>query len=582
MNPYFTHLYQVSSNGGGALTQSDFITFLKKSGLGKQDLSSVWKCCVITGAEVSREEFCVAMGAVGVLQASPNSPVTREYVLGVMSGGGALPVPAFEGVPRPSPPAPAASSLGGGGPSFSISPDDQEKYNRIFASTDTDGDGFVLGGEAVALFTKSGLEKGVLKSIWSLSDLDKDNRLDHPEFCVAMHLVVSLSKRGMQLPTTLPPELVPASKVHLVAPSSDAGAAALPPPPAAAPAIPAQSFKAMSLDDAFSSASIDIGLPVPAPAPPAHVVEPTPPPVVVEAAPPLPPPTAPITPPTSSYSPEQSPSSHAFAPAPVVPAAAPAPAPSYSVAQQQPSYPTGSASGGSSPPHPTVAAVAGDLEAAMSSQVRRENVLLEAKRDMVSGAAGDLRRLEQERNVFLGQVERLRAACAEEDGEYAGIVGKIEAVRKEIAGLRGVELKSSAGYEERVTRKVEAKGVLATLVATLVAEGGRAEELEGELRALVEKALGQELGAARLATGAAQLQGVAQQHGTAAEGAEEGAAALRLALTASQARVRALEGERGALEAKLKSAGVNFEAATQALVQAERDLDTAKARHLER
>jgi len=229
-----------------------------------------------------------------------------------------------------------------------------------------------------------------------------------------------------------------------------------------------------------------------------------------------------------------------------------------------------------------VAAVAGDLEAAMSSQVKRENGLLDAKRDMVSGAAGDLKRLEQERNVFLGQVERLKAACAEEDGEYAGIVGRIEAVRKEIAGLRGVELKSSAAYEERVTRKVEAKGVLATLVATLVAEGGRAEELEGELRALVEKALGQELGAARLATGAAQLQGVAQQHGTAAEGAEEGAAALRLALAASQARVKALEGERGALEARLVSAGVNFEAATQTLVQAERDLDRAKARHLER
>jgi len=485
------------------------------------------------------------------------------------------PLPVFDGVPAPSP----------GGGTFSISQEDQEKYNRIFASTDMDGDGYVTGSEAVALFTKSGLDKGTLKAIWSMSDIDKDNRLDHAEFSVAMHLVVSLSKRGKTLPPTLPPELLP--------PGKSLGVGNLPAPPQPIQPQPeASSFKSMSLDDALSSASIDIGLPVirPTPqepqvpppttttfqtdplvvpaAPPAVALQP---PAMSTAAPPSLPPSAPT--PYASFYAETAPKE----------AAAPPPAgPSTVVFTDTHSSQQQQFAGGATQNHPLLSTVAADLELAMSSQIKRENVLLEGKRDLVSAAAGDLKRLEQERNVFLGRVERLKHSCAEEDAEFAQLGAKIEAMRRELGSLRGEEVKLSGEFQEKAVRKVETRGVLATLVAAVMAEGGRAEGIEGELRGLAERAWGKELAAQSCRTAGAELGGLAGQHNTASEGLEEGITALRQALSAAQVRTRALEQEKVSLEENLIAAGIKYESASQELQAAEKKLVAAKARHMER
>lgn len=58
----------------------------------------------------------------------------------------------------------------------------------------------------------------ILKEIWILSDIDQDGNLDFPEFCVAMHLVVGVSKRGLSVPPTLPTALIPQAKAHLFPP----------------------------------------------------------------------------------------------------------------------------------------------------------------------------------------------------------------------------------------------------------------------------------------------------------------------------------------------------------------------------
>eukprot|EP00946_MAST-07B_sp_MAST-7B-sp1_P004717 g4717.t1 len=52
----------------------------------------------------------------------------------------------------------------------------------------------------------------VLSNIWRLSDVSMDNLLSLDEFCVAFHLIVLVSRRGMALPAQLPAELVAVAK----------------------------------------------------------------------------------------------------------------------------------------------------------------------------------------------------------------------------------------------------------------------------------------------------------------------------------------------------------------------------------
>lgn len=58
---------------------------------------------------------------------------------------------------------------------------------------------------------KSKLPNSVLGKIWKLSDIDKDGFLDDDEFALAMHLI-RVKIDGHDLPTELPPHLVPPSK----------------------------------------------------------------------------------------------------------------------------------------------------------------------------------------------------------------------------------------------------------------------------------------------------------------------------------------------------------------------------------
>ena len=198
------------------------MTLLKTSGIPVPVLREIWMLANTRGGTaLNRSEFSLALRAVGAAQAG----AVPSLELLMSSVGAPLPAPLFEGIaafvaaPASSSvaTAPAAGSRHGAGASYAIGAADQAKYDAIFSTTDADRDGFISGGEAVALFLKSGLEKSVLKAIWTLSDLDRDQRLDHLEFCVAMHLVVSLSKRGMALPAELPRELVPSAKAHFMA-----------------------------------------------------------------------------------------------------------------------------------------------------------------------------------------------------------------------------------------------------------------------------------------------------------------------------------------------------------------------------
>lgn len=46
-----------------------------------------------------------------------------------------------------------------------------------------------------------------LRQIWELSDADGDSKLSLAEFCIGMHLIVCVSKKGLAIPATVPRNL---------------------------------------------------------------------------------------------------------------------------------------------------------------------------------------------------------------------------------------------------------------------------------------------------------------------------------------------------------------------------------------
>lgn len=54
------------------------------------------------------------------------------------------------------------------------------------------------------------------RSVWELSDIDKDGMLDMDEFSVAMYLCRQ-SQSGFPIPAELPADVVPPSKRYLAA-----------------------------------------------------------------------------------------------------------------------------------------------------------------------------------------------------------------------------------------------------------------------------------------------------------------------------------------------------------------------------
>ncbi|KAF2826289.1 hypothetical protein CC86DRAFT_292976 [Ophiobolus disseminans] len=94
------------------------------------------------------------------------------------------------------------------GSDWLISPQEKSSYDNLFKTVDTTGRGFITGDQAVRFFSDSGLPEDVLAGIWDLADINSEGQLSRDEFAVAMYLIRQ-QRKGDQLPTTLPPNLIP-------------------------------------------------------------------------------------------------------------------------------------------------------------------------------------------------------------------------------------------------------------------------------------------------------------------------------------------------------------------------------------
>ncbi|KAI9013888.1 cytoskeletal-regulatory complex EF hand-domain-containing protein [Phycomyces nitens] len=94
-----------------------------------------------------------------------------------------------------------------------ITAEEKTKYAEIFQARGQ-VNGYMSGSIARDVLLSSSLPPDRLEKIWDLSDIDKDGSLDFEEFCIAMHLTFECIN-GADTPTSLPPTLIPQSKVHL-------------------------------------------------------------------------------------------------------------------------------------------------------------------------------------------------------------------------------------------------------------------------------------------------------------------------------------------------------------------------------
>jgi len=73
-----------------------------------------------------------------------------------------------------------------------------ELYRQWFSIADADCDGRLTGGDAVAFFVRSGLDRGTLAKVWSLADNRRQGFLDVNGFIKAMEFI-SLAQNGMEV-----------------------------------------------------------------------------------------------------------------------------------------------------------------------------------------------------------------------------------------------------------------------------------------------------------------------------------------------------------------------------------------------
>ena len=101
------------------------------------------------------------------------------------------------------------------GDPFATNPQQRAFYQQLFLQLDKEKSHKLSHDAVIAYHSQSGLPKEVLEKLYSMSDLDKDGRLDFAEFVIMTHILFTC-RNGVPLPQELPASLIPPSKAHLV------------------------------------------------------------------------------------------------------------------------------------------------------------------------------------------------------------------------------------------------------------------------------------------------------------------------------------------------------------------------------
>ena len=199
-------LWSVASPTGADLSGLQAVNFFKQSGVDINTLKTVWAYSTPL-ATMNKAQFYCALRYIQMVQ-NNDLPLSKEKL--TTSALKPMQAPKFGNLnlnPKKAANSPDSSANSPNSLSTHfppITPEAHIRYHDLFCQYDTDKDGFISGPEAVAIFSKSGLDVDTLKKIWLLSDRDQDNRLTSKEFCVAFHLIVCVGKHSFGVPTQLP------------------------------------------------------------------------------------------------------------------------------------------------------------------------------------------------------------------------------------------------------------------------------------------------------------------------------------------------------------------------------------------
>ena len=164
---YESHFSALDTTGAGVLTFSQARPLFERAGLDDALINRLWARVASGGHHVDRGGFVTIMHLATL---------------------------AMQGVPPPG---------DGADDTWALPDDAAAKYDGYFALLDVSGGGYVSRAQAEPLFDQAQLPGHEMSLIWSLADVDGDDRLNHAEFRVAMHLA-TLAVQGQPLPSRLP------------------------------------------------------------------------------------------------------------------------------------------------------------------------------------------------------------------------------------------------------------------------------------------------------------------------------------------------------------------------------------------
>ena len=216
----------------GSIGGARAVEFFRRSKVPIQMLRQIWTVADQPPSNaLDPRKFAVAVRLIqleqnGIQPPNPSSSSGSPTDLAIVGGPHLRPA-FFEGIPVPPMGPPRAPSMGasmsstGGGPPppqgvshqlvvqdpYTLTPQERARYDQVFPEYCQQDPNYMFGAEAVALFSKSGLEQQQLSRIWAMADDPVDNKLDRLEFAIAMHLIVCVSKKNLPMPPFLPPSL---------------------------------------------------------------------------------------------------------------------------------------------------------------------------------------------------------------------------------------------------------------------------------------------------------------------------------------------------------------------------------------
>ena len=178
------------------------VKFFQLSGVDKGFLKQIWSLSTPL-ATMDIHQFYVALRFITMIQ-NGEFPISIERLKATIKTN--LGLPKFHGIdiPKPKPQIPqqqqpSTSSLPSSSsvqpPNYAIIPAEHYQYHTIFMSYDHECIGYLFRDQAVIMLQQAyGLDVNTLQTIVAIADFDNDAKLLPKEFCVAIHLIICITR----------------------------------------------------------------------------------------------------------------------------------------------------------------------------------------------------------------------------------------------------------------------------------------------------------------------------------------------------------------------------------------------------